>query len=100
MMSDGWLMAVEEVWEEERRLALEYPEHHRLSLVKEEADVISAFLEWLEVNERFLGEWDDEGNCQPWYKHNAHVLAEYFDIDLNKITEEKNRLLEKVDNAQ
>ena len=96
-MSDGWLMdAVEEVWEEERRESdLLFPEHNRLDLIKEEADVIAAFLGWMEVQGWLLA--DNTGF--PVDLELEEVLAQYFDIDLDKIAEEKNQLLEKIRNA-
>jgi hypothetical protein len=79
----------------------EYPEHDKLHAVKDQSQAIGSFLDWLQ-NERkprtvlAIHEWDE------WVPTNERIealLAEYFEIDLKKLEEEKRAMLDELRKA-
>lgn len=97
-----------------KHLQPECPECERLTKVSEESQKIGYFLEWLDNHGIQLAVWDNnysgvvrdsEGNEEdfsgklvPDWKHKGDsginkLLAEYFDIDLDKIEKERRALL-------
>lgn len=62
-----------------------YPEHDKMNAVKAESQAIGEFLSWLGQNRLDL---PDE------YEFND-LLAEFFEIDLTKIENEKRDILRK-----
>jgi hypothetical protein len=80
----------------------EYPEHDKLHEVKDKSQAIGEFLEWLGSEKRgVVCEYTDDSDYPIPMTHNIQtLLAEYFDIDLDKIEEEKQQMLEKIRKAQ
>jgi hypothetical protein len=78
------------------------PECEKLSAVAEKSNVIGEFLEWLQSDEGYvIGYWDEPyGGYTREYKHIEKWLAEYFEIDLNKVEQERRALLEWLREAQ
>ena len=101
------------------------PEHDKMHLVKEKSQVIGEFLEWLESKKKFSlclsGEylnkllWDrvenenedfddddyKEGRFNEHYYYPSSfnvekLLAEFFDIDLDTIEKEKQKILKNL----
>lgn len=82
----------------------ECPECEKLSAVSKKSQEIGEFLDWLQHERHLvLAEWDKEED----YKDNAlfpvHIsidvlLAEYFKIDLAKVEQERQALLEWIRN--
>lgn len=77
-----------------------YPEHDKLHEVKKDkSQAIGEFLEWLQSSRGvILGEWLEgyEDRLQPISEDIQALLAEYFEIDLDKIEEEKCQMLEEM----
>lgn len=77
--------------------ATKYPEHAKLEARKAEQEIIDDFLHWLDDKNIHLCEWDyDEDAYTPnsgWGY--ANILADYFGIDRNKFSAEKDRMLEE-----
>lgn len=76
----------------------EFPEHDKLKQIKEESRAIGEFIEWLEENGYSICEYDD-ANFDNYYrtpKSTEQLLAMHFNIDLNKIEQEKRAMLEKL----
>jgi len=76
----------------------DYPEHDKLSAVKDESQAIGGFLDWLK-NKRGLTlcetiETPDLDQFYPDYTSINELLAEYFDIDLKVIEQEKRAMLD------
>lgn len=78
----------------------DYPEHDKLTLVHEKSQAIGEFIDWL-GSEKFihlLTYVDDSvgyvpaGNIQD-------LLAEFFDIDLKVIDQEKRAMIEQLRTA-
>lgn len=81
---------------------MEYPELDKLAKIKDKSQSIGAFLDWLQNEKHYrLAKWekDDsiipEDQLMPVSYDIQQLLAEYFDIDLNKIEEEKRAILEE-----
>lgn len=75
----------------------QYPEHDKMHLVKERSQSIGEFLEWLQAEQKIVfGEYTNENpdTLFPAIQISTEKqLALYFDIDLNKIEEEKFQML-------
>ena len=76
-----------------------YPEHEKMREVKNDADTIAAFLEWLEEQEMFVAILQDDADATEGYRAVPadlgieKLLAKYFAIDLEKIGDEKDQML-------
>jgi len=77
----------------------QYPEHDKMHLIKDKSQAIGEFLEWLEGSKGIvLAEYPEKNpdNLFPVYAPSEKLLAEFFDIDLQKIGEEKDAMLEEM----
>jgi hypothetical protein len=78
----------------------ETPEHDKLHKIADKSQVIGEFLDWLPEQGIHLARWVyDEGYDRERLvtgagKSNTALLAEFFEIDLDKIETEKRALLE------
>lgn len=94
----------------------EYPEHDKLAAIHERSQAIHDFLEWCAERGLWLAErqclrWDhpdaycEEGECDmsdglaPTHQSDRALLAEFFDIDMNRIEAEKRAMLDQMRNA-
>ena len=81
----------------------EYPEHDKLTAIQAQSQKIGEFLEWLQCDKhvRLLGEYGskttEEGEpvYVPIRQSKQQLLAEFFEIDLAKLEEEKRQMLAK-----
>lgn len=96
-----------------------YPEHEKLEKVKDQSQAVGEFLEWLRGTDRAICQWQDgvtdagrianafsfsdqdlsEEPNKGWFPVHDPIektLAEYFDIDLNKLEKEKRQMLEEI----
>lgn len=79
---------------EDVKLAQIYPEHAKLEKVKKESQLIGDFLYTLSRDKgamlcrQSFGEWTPIGTIEK-------TLAEYFDINLNKLEREKQHMLKE-----
>lgn len=78
-----------------------YPEHDKMMAVAKESDAIGRFIDH---GPYVLASWstDDDGNdilVQSW-KSIEQVLADWFEIDLDKIEHEKRAMLDGIREAQ
>jgi hypothetical protein len=78
---------------------IESPECERLHAVHEESQKIGEFIEWLGENSYVLANWIkrnprwDEELAPANISTNA-LLAQYYDIDLDKVEDERRAILE------
>lgn len=74
------------------------PECEKLAAVSKESQPIGVFLEWLQGERGIvLAEYDDdEEDLVPVHIRIENLLAEFFEIDLNKVEEERRALLESI----
>jgi len=75
----------------------ETPECDKMHAVHDQSQAIGEFLEWLEGPKRlviagYLNE--DSNNLQPVHINTEKILAEFFNIDLNKADDEKRAVLQ------
>ena len=79
-----------------------YPEHEKMHAVVEQSQSIGEFLDWL-TNEKsiVLSQWIDpeSEHLTPINPNIQDLLAEYFDIDLDKIEKEKRQMLKTMREA-
>lgn len=80
----------------------------KMKAVQNESQAIGAFIEWLGTKDYVIGrhlsmeEMDemgldpDETNIVPVYTSIEKMLAEYFEIDLNKVEKEKMKILDNL----
>ena len=81
-----------------------YPEHQKLKAVKHESQAIGEFLEWLSENEMQIckiqpGEFIRHGGYEAVRDSTEQLLARFFEIDLKKISDEKDAMLEELRSA-
>lgn len=74
---------------------MDYPEHNKLHLIKDESQAQGDFLEWLGEQKIRLCVWSDEDKeYAPIYESTEKLLARYHEIDLNKLEQEKRAMLD------
>jgi hypothetical protein len=77
-----------------------YPEHEKLAEIKALSNQLGGFIEWLLSCGYHVAEWtkdeDDEDVLVPVHKSINDWLAGYYEIDLNKINDEKEQMLEEI----
>lgn len=84
-----------------------YPEHEKLSKILQHSNIIGEFVEWLQEDKKiYLASYERRFLDQNTVSRSGHLsvtdtpirdlLAEFFDIDLNKIEEEKQMMLEAI----
>ena len=98
----------------------DYPEHDKLSAIKDKSQAIGEFVDWLHSEKdihfgrahshsdsgcereydksgfRFWNCGMEEGQYDPDRSNITKLLAEFFEIDLEKIEREKRRMLERL----
>lgn len=78
----------------------EYPEHEKMAAVHEQSQAQGEFLEWLAnakgfvLCERNTLDWGDD-RFVPADQNVERLLAEYHDIDLEKVEAEKRAMLDR-----
>jgi hypothetical protein len=73
-----------------------YPEHERLKAIKDKSQAIGEFLEWLDSHPSItLCDIDSNHDYFPTHVTNNTLLAEYFGIDLAKLENEKQLMLDE-----
>lgn len=77
----------------------EFPEHAKLRVVQPLSQACGAFLDWLEEQGLSICEMDASGTRWPVQRSKERLLAEHFDIDLNKLEAEKRAMLAKLNPA-
>ena len=71
----------------------DYPENDKLSAVADQTPAIGEFIEWLEGKGIFLARYV-EGSNFPRHVHGFRdLLAEWADIDQNRLEAEKRQML-------
>jgi len=68
----------------------------KLLAVSKNSQIIGEFLDWLQNNDVVLSKWDVgkyEDTLYPIRQSIESLLAEYFEVDLNKVEKERRALL-------
>lgn len=79
----------------------DYPEHERLKKISDISQQVGYFIEWLN-GEFTIAKWKQRRGVDvlvPAHKTTNEWLADYFDIDLDKIEEEKRQMLAELRTA-
>ena len=72
----------------------EYPEHDKMMVVKDQSEIIGEFLDWATEKMIFLTRGENDGST--WVVNTDDLLAEFFEVDLKKIADEKEAMLDKM----
>jgi hypothetical protein len=72
-----------------------YPEHAKLSVIRDESQKCGEFLEWLEHEKGYTLHHYVEGSehAYPVYESTQSLLAEFFGIDHKKLSAEKDAII-------
>lgn len=74
-----------------------YSEHEKLAKISDESQTCGEFIDWLEGRGLHLCEGEsDTGRYWPSHRSITKLLAEFFDIDLEKIEAEKRAMLDEI----
>lgn len=80
-----------------------YPEHEKQRKILNEAQAIGRFIDWLHEQGMCIGEYDHNDILYRKSCSINEILAAHFGIDLNRINEEKEDMLNefrKINNKQ
>ncbi len=74
-----------------------YTEHEKLKAIKDQSEAIGQFLEWQTSKDRDLCQFNSKHDDYLPLFHGSieKILAEYFEIDLQKLEEEKRQMIEE-----
>jgi len=78
---------------------MKYPEHEKMHSVKEKSQAIGEFLEQIQSEGLVICDYH-EHEWSPISKGIEQILADYFEIDLNKIEREKRQMLDEMRRTQ
>lgn len=71
----------------------DYPEHEKLKAIKDRSQACGEFIEWLNHSKRIhLAEYS-HGELYPTTKSLLDLLADFFEIDRQKLEDEKLAML-------
>jgi hypothetical protein len=76
-----------------------YPEHIKLKAISARSQAIGEFLEWLTCKKGFTICQLHREEFMPVYTRTENLLAEFFEIDLDKIEAEKRAMLAELRRA-
>jgi len=78
----------------------DYPEHDKMMKVKDQAQIIGDFLDWLPTTRRYVLACFD-GDCLDFVDDGVigRLLDQYFDIDSDKVELEKRQMLVAIRSA-
>lgn len=81
----------------------QYPEHDKLQAVKNQSQLIGEFLEWLNSQGLYLAAWQEidtifgkDSELVISYLSINDILARFFEIDLDKLEDEKRQMLDSI----
>jgi hypothetical protein len=84
---------------------MNYPEHEKLKKVSDKSQTIGEFIDWLQNEANYvIGQYKtskvDREILYPAHEGTQELLAKYFNIDLQKIEDEKRQMLKEIRNAK
>lgn len=80
---------------------MKYPEHEKLNGIKDQSQLLGEFLEWAQSKHMiFCVVSDRDGQLYPVIKSINTLLGEFYNIDLNKLAEEKDAMLDEIRELQ
>ncbi len=73
---------------------MNYPEHDKLKAITAEKEIVQSFIDWLyDETDLDIFEWTKYDHF-PTQKSREQIMAEYFGIDLQKLSREKDQILD------
>lgn len=85
---------------------MNYPEHEKLKEVQDQSQIIGEFLEWLRGKYELCEFKDECSECfecgevvegyYPIAFNIEKILADYYDVDLNKLEQEKREMIKSL----
>jgi hypothetical protein len=69
-------------------------ECEKLNSVQEKSQPIGEFIDWMQNRGFVISSYDEDGNLYPCRISINLFLAQYFEIDLDKVEQERRALLE------
>lgn len=98
----AWLLGIVEDVDRFIRFEPTYPEHEKMAAVRVESEAISQFLDTTPYILAEMVQFEDREDPQlvPVAKSINQILAAYFDIDLDKIEQEKRAMLDQIRSRQ
>jgi len=84
---------------------MNYSEHEKMQAVSDSSRAIGEFLEWLDEQEIYLAKWSERDRrgfteLEFHLDTRAELLAKYFNINLKKIEEEKEQMMQNLRKMQ
>lgn len=73
----------------------EYPEHDKLQLIADKSQAIGEFLEWLQEEKQLVICQSADEHYYPHFVRKEELLADFFEIDLKKLDDEKRAMLKE-----
>lgn len=76
----------------------DYPEHDKLKAIQPLSQSIGEFLEWLSSEGMSICRYEESSEYRGYFPVRSsrdQLLAEHFEIDLNKLEAEKRQLLDE-----
>lgn len=79
----------------------EYPECEKMAAVKDQSQKIGEFIEWLRSEKdweicEWWGKLNHGGSYSPARFSTENLLAEFFNIDLDKVEKERRQMLDEL----
>jgi hypothetical protein len=73
-----------------------YPEHEKLQALGGKNNLIAEFLDWLDEHELTICQWSggSRGSYNPTFKSKERLLGEFFEIDVDELSREKDRMVD------
>jgi len=81
---------------------MEYPELEKMKKIQDESQSIGQFIDWMEQKKQiWLCKYEDSDDKidprpMPISQGTQQLLAEYFEIDMVKVEEERRQILEDI----
>lgn len=72
----------------------DYPECDKLSNASKESQIIGEFLDWCGTQGVYLATYYEERGLVIDRRSIEQILADYYDIDLDKVEDERRKLLD------
>lgn len=88
----------------EGKIEKRYPESERVLQLQEQSRLVRTFLEWLKTKNYILCGYSKHRSLDgqiysPVMISNTTILADFFDIDMEKVESEKEQMIEDMKNG-
>jgi hypothetical protein len=77
-------------------MVVEYPEHEKLKALGGANQTVGDFIEWLGQKGWEIARMNEHDELVPIFKRRDTLIAEFFEIDPNKLKAEKRAMLDSI----